>query len=382
MKFVTLLEGAKNVHLMKGVGQIPYQMHKRYGYDSRIVCFNNGPYTYLSRELNGLKQTFLRRFFGFRAKYPATVLFLLNEAAGIDILHLTHIKKRTILYGLWYLFLNPQGILYYKLDDPHGKVTFRLGSLPGPLRGIVKRLGQTALRRCSLVSVETRFALRGVGKILAGKAILVPNAVDEDHVVNCGIRVRPCVEKDETVLLVGRHGQRSKNSELMLKALENMEPGPWKFVFAGKCGPRFVSARETLLGRRPDLAQKVILTGYIERKRELYELYNSARIICLPSRSEGCPNVVVEAIYFGVVPLMTSHLPAAWDLTDGGNAGVMFDSDDVEQLRAALSRLMADSEDLERRYERCMALARRDYVWGRIAARIHDGIRQAGRSAP
>lgn len=381
MRFVTILEGAKNVHLMKGVGQIPYQMHKRYGYDSRIVCFDHGPYTYLSRELKGLKQTFLPAFFGLKAKYPATILFLLREAGKIDVLHLTHMKLRTILYGLWFLFLNPRGILYYKLDDPRGRVTFRVGASPYPLRGIVGHLGRSALRKCSFVSVETRSGLRRAAEITRGKAVFVPNAVDEDLVANCGIRVRSFAEKDDTVLLVGRHGQRSKNSELMLRALERMDAGPWKFVFAGTCSPVFDSALRSLFARRPDMEQKVILTGYIERKSELFELYNSARIICLPSRSEGCPNVVVEAIYFGVVPIMTSHLPAAWDLTENGHAGILFDSDDVEQLQAALTRLMADFEDLKLRYERCMALARREYVWRRVASRIHDGIRRAERPA-
>ncbi|WP_242846035.1 hypothetical protein [Clostridium novyi] len=51
----------KNVNLVKEMGMIPYKLHKKFGYDAKIACYNLDEYTYLNEEVKGLKTRFYRR---------------------------------------------------------------------------------------------------------------------------------------------------------------------------------------------------------------------------------------------------------------------------------------------------------------------------------
>jgi L-malate glycosyltransferase len=56
-----LFPECRNVHLIKDVGMIPYILYKYYGYDSKIVCYNNETYSSLNKEVKGLKLNFIEK---------------------------------------------------------------------------------------------------------------------------------------------------------------------------------------------------------------------------------------------------------------------------------------------------------------------------------
>jgi glycosyltransferase involved in cell wall biosynthesis len=70
-------------------------------------------------------------------------------------------------------------------------------------------------------------------------------------------------------------------------------------------------------------------------------LMRRARGLVLPSvSSEGCPNVVMEALALGT-PVLTSDLPAASHMIDAGAAGAVFPRRDPARLAALLRELHA-----------------------------------------
>jgi glycosyltransferase involved in cell wall biosynthesis len=67
----------------------------------------------------------------------------------------------------------------------------------------------------------------------------------------------------------------------------------------------------------------------------------AADVFCFTSRSEGCPNVLLEAGAVGLAAV-TTDVGGARDVVRDGETGCVVPSDDAQALVAALDRLVAD----------------------------------------
>jgi glycosyltransferase involved in cell wall biosynthesis len=94
---------------------------------------------------------------------------------------------------------------------------------------------------------------------------------------------------------------------------------------------------------RGPAADRVRFLGRVSHGETL-RLVAAARLLVLPSRcSEGCPNVILEAMALGT-PVVVSDLPSLREMVDHGVDGSVFAIGDREQLRARLAELAADPE--------------------------------------
>ena len=78
--------------------------------------------------------------------------------------------------------------------------------------------------------------------------------------------------------------------------------------------------------------------GYVPDMRSFYA---SVDIVVLPSRSEGCPNVVLESMAMRRA-LVVSDSAGSREVVTNGVTGLMFPIGDVGALAAALGRLLDD----------------------------------------
>ncbi len=111
---------------------------------------------------------------------------------------------------------------------------------------------------------------------------------------------------------------------------------------------------------------------------ELERLYDEAAVVVLPSYREGLPLAVLEAMAHGR-PVVATRVGGIPDLVEDGATGFLVEPGDVDGLRAALLRLLADPElrrrlgnEARRRVRRCS--------WETVAAETLDayGLRPAG----
>lgn len=72
--------------------------------------------------------------------------------------------------------------------------------------------------------------------------------------------------------------------------------------------------------------------------------YQSSHFLILPSKSEGWPKVVAEAMFWGCIPLVTSISCVPWML-DKGNRGIILTTD-LKQDAAEISELLSKKEQL------------------------------------
>lgn len=84
--------------------------------------------------------------------------------------------------------------------------------------------------------------------------------------------------------------------------------------------------------------------------------FSKADVFVLSSRSEGRPNVVVEALAAGL-PVISTDLEGVQGMVSDGETGWLVAIDDVDALAAALDQAVVDRVELRRRGERAREAA-------------------------
>jgi glycosyltransferase involved in cell wall biosynthesis len=183
----------------------------------------------------------------------------------------------------------------------------------------------------------------------------IPNGVDP-------VAFRP-PERDwgtVRILFVGRVVYQ-KGLDLLLHALGRLKDQPWTLTVVGD-GPQ----REPLeiLAEHLGIAGRVRFAGWL-RGSDLIAAYHAANLFTYPSRHEGMPNAVLEAMASGL-PVIATRIAGNEELVVEGETGLLVESENQQALEAALTALMADGS-----LRRQLGEAARDrvadrYPWDRI----------------
>ncbi len=172
-------------------------------------------------------------------------------------------------------------------------------------------------------------------------AELVPNGVDGRRFAPVGaaeratVRSRLGVSPDELVaLFVGRLEQR-KGIDILLQAWTDLvrRPGAPRLLIAGP-------------GRLAPWARKAQTQGLDEWVRflggrdDVANLYRAADLLVFPSRAEGCPNAVLEAMASGL-PVVASDVAGNREVLGGdGKVGRLVPVESPGALADAVAALM------------------------------------------
>ncbi len=162
---------------------------------------------------------------------------------------------------------------------------------------------------------------------------VVPNPVREIRQV--------LIEKQNYVLAVGRFNDPNKGFDRLVAAFAEVNATDWFLVFAG--------------GDSDGVSLKVQATdlGIIDRikflgKIDVDEILSESKIFVIPSRSEGFPNALCEAMAAGLPCIAFDFDAGPRDIITPNVDGILVENNNIEQLTFAIQRLI-DSEPL--RYE-------------------------------
>ena len=229
---------------------------------------------------------------------------------------------------------------------------------------------RAVVRAAAALVVPGRAAAEYVRSLGAERVVVAPNAID------LGVFGRPAESRPELRAKLGLDGvtflcvsrlSPEKGVDVLVRAFDGV-PGELAVVGDGPDRERVAA----LAG------PSVRLLGRIERG-ELVDWYAAVDAFVMPSRSETWGMAMQEAAAAGL-PLVASEAPGAgYDLIDEGVNGFRVPVEDVEALRAALTRVATDSAFRERARPRTLELARSHTpeAWAEAVARL---ARALGRS--
>jgi glycosyltransferase involved in cell wall biosynthesis len=220
-------------------------------------------------------------------------------------------------------------------------------------------LRSTLYQRAAAVVVQTESIAEWFRKRLRKRArlVVIPNPVAPAP------DVEPSVRESEPFILAAGRLAYQKGFDLLIRAFAAVpaQTRQLRLVIVGD-GPEGKQLRH--LAVELGLAERVSFPG---RVRELSPLMKAAMAFILPSRYEGFPNVLLEALAAGVPCVAADGPGAAREILADGAYGLLVPPQDTGALAQAIERITTDSE-LRRRYAQAGAAAIERYRLDRVVA--------------
>lgn len=200
-------------------------------------------------------------------------------------------------------------------------------------------LDRRLLRAADRVVVMSRAQLSGFAPA-AGKTRVIYNAVlaphGNDEPAERARSAGGCRSPTSPCIAVIARLSREKGVDLFLDACAALAARGVSFsaVVAG-AGPE--RARLETQRRALGLEQRVVFLGQVENMRQLYAQVD---LVVIPSRSEGLPNVLLEAVWAGV-PVVATGTGAIPEIVGDTPAAVLVPAGSASGLTEGIERALA-----------------------------------------
>ncbi len=319
-----------NENILKETGMLSYGMMKYHGYDSCIATCSNDSYPNL-KYLPGLRMEFIAKHTG--NFIIDSSLWLMRNAKRIDVLFLMHPVIRSVCQALSYKLFNPRGKVYLKFD----------GFYRARHRGSLwkRPLYRWLVNHSACVSTELKGDDEFLSQDWERRIVFVPNPANPHELED----FRPFSERSDIIMYAGRI-ERDKGSHVLLEAFAQISSQipNWSLVLAGSITEQDIV--DNFRKDYPHLNNRVIFAGLIKDRKKLVEMYRDSKIFAFPSRHEGCPLALSEALLFGVFAV-TSNIPPHKSMTDNFKYALGSEIDDVNGLAQNLLHACTHEHETE-----------------------------------
>ncbi|MFB9824243.1 glycosyltransferase family 4 protein [Halobaculum roseum] len=155
----------------------------------------------------------------------------------------------------------------------------------------------------------------------------------------------PITDRDNVIVFLGRIIEL-KGADKLAKAIEILMKKEScsidRVLFIGDGNIR--ADLESKLNSNPQTSDVIEFTGWVSRKRAM-EILEDAKIFALPSKSEGLPKALQEAMARGVIPVV-SPAGSIPDIIQDHENGVLLADDNPETIAAAIEEVLAAEQSL------------------------------------
>lgn len=189
--------------------------------------------------------------------------------------------------------------------------------------------------RANEVVAQTPDAAHGISKLLGVKARSIPNPLRELPETDC--------PRESMVLAVGRLS-KEKGFDLLIRAFSSImqEFSTWRLVIIG-AGPEqsalLVLCEQLNLGDRIEFRSPV---------KDIEMWMSRAGLVVQPSRFEGFPNVILEAMGMGAAVISADCRSGPAEIIVDGVNGRLVPVEDVVTLAQVMSELLRRPEERAR----------------------------------
>lgn len=164
------------------------------------------------------------------------------------------------------------------------------------------------------------------------------------------------------ILFVGMLIDR-KGVDIILRTINNIRDETFKLVIVGD-GPNSNEYKKYV--KQHKLQTKVIFTGF---RKDVSDFYNSADIFFFPSKGEGMPGAIMEAMSFGI-PIITSKIPGTIDLVNNKSA-ILVDLSNENQFTVKLKELL-NNKTLRRKLSKKSKTQIKEFTWEKVISRYEQ----------
>jgi len=200
------------------------------------------------------------------------------------------------------------------------------------------------------------------------KVSLIPNGVDTEY-------FRPSESKKPYIIFVGRLTKR-KGVDMLVEAFaEVVRTFPEiRLIIVGDGEEK---TNIINMARKLDIFNRILLLSNIPITI-LRKLYAEAMIFVLPSRGEGLPLSLLEAMS-SQCAVIASKVSGIIDVVKDGETGMLVEPDNKKQLVNALRILLEDRNLARKMSEKAREYVVKEYSWNRIAEktiRVYQKVHQ------
>jgi glycosyltransferase involved in cell wall biosynthesis len=138
---------------------------------------------------------------------------------------------------------------------------------------------------------------------------------------------------------VGRlHHQKAHDVLLDAFARLGTAFSEWKLAIVGQGGQE---EKLRMQAEALGIAGRVVWYGQVKNP---FPFYHHAKIFVLPSRHEGTPNALLEAMSSGMAVIISDGSPGPLELVEDGKSGIVVSVNEPVSLSRAIERLAADPD--------------------------------------
>lgn len=180
------------------------------------------------------------------------------------------------------------------------------------------------------VMAQTNIAAQNQKKYYSNSKIkVIPNIVRE-------VQLQPNISREPFVLAVGRLNDHLKGFDRLFEAMA-ISKTKWPLYLAG--GEPTSDVKLNTLIENNGLKERIHFLGKVA---DLDTLYARAGLFVIPSRSEGFPNALVEAMAAGVPCIAYNFIAGPQDIIEEGFNGILVREGDIQGLANAIDKLVLD----------------------------------------
>ncbi len=240
----------------------------------------------------------------------------------------------------------------------------RADPIKQPMKKVWRLLQRWLYRYADKVTTNSM----GVKEMMAqyvseNKLNYIPNPIKVEKVSN--------VQRQQRILSVGRL-HYEKGYDILIRAFyqSKLFLSGWQLSIVGE-GPD----REDL----ENLIQQFNIQDYVSlhgRQQDVSQFYKSAGIFVLPSRTEGMPNALLEAMSYAMPIIVSDASPGPLEYIKNNENGMTFHIEDEQTLAFAMTTL-AEKEALRQKFSDKIVEALSQNEMSHVMAVWDDVIKQA-----
>jgi len=272
-----------------------------------------------------------------RLRNPSFAFFSWLKAKGseYDLIHAHNVPSAFPMRGT-----NGKKVL-----TVHGYYSEQITLLHGGVLGKAARfIEPKMLKWADVVTVVSKSAQEAYRKV-GVETIHIPNAIDLKEMPREGERIY-----NRQIIFVGRLS-REKGIDVLIDAMDEIEDV--HLLIVGSGSERFSLDANT--------ENRIHVMGEQTWKKTI-SLIRGSDVLVLPSRTEGLPTVILEAMAVGT-PVIASAVGGIPEIIETNREGVLVPRNDVKSLTNAIKSVMKDRKKRAYLAKNAKEKLQREYTW-------------------